>query len=142
MSKGQIYKTLRTNGKIQSHEEAASMLGYLTFSFLTPIFQVGSRRSIENYDLGVVGAKDIASSVGTRFNKAWNAELFLPEEHRSLWRIIWGTIGIWNLIWAIFLYFLSAVLSFGPVIILNLMVRHFSDEIHISQTNLYLLAGM
>ena len=77
-----------------SREEAAPGMSWLWFGYLNPLFEIGTQRPIESWDLGVTGHADTASTVGRNFNKAWNVEVqAYPAGERSLWRVVANTVG-------------------------------------------------
>lgn len=130
--------------KMKSLEDGASPLSFLFILFMDPLFKKGYKEGIKHEDLGVVSEQDEARRLYLRFDK------FLTEEvanksgpRRSLWLVLWRTVSYFRIVFALSLFFLYSALSFGPVLILNALVRHFEGTAVLETWTLWLMvAGM
>jgi hypothetical protein len=110
-----------------SFEDGASWYEYLLFTFLNPLFEKGSKEPLEAADLGNVSDEDNVNKLYNKFMVVWEVEKQKPNEKRSLWGVLWKTIGYWKLAKALFLYGCYSASQFGPIEILNKLVLDFSD---------------
>lgn len=128
----------------ESLEDQASLLSTVFLFYLNPLFTKGanatdSSNQVELVDLGPTSKQDRASKLYTEFTKQWEKERLLKPKHRSLWFVLWRTVGYHKLFKAIFLYSLYSASSFGPVLILNALVKHFQGTNKLSTPLLWVL---
>lgn len=122
-----------------SDEDQASTVSFLFLLFLNPLFEKGNQRTLELTDLGATSRQDRADLLYSKFEVHWKAEEALPLEKRSLWRALFKTVGLWKFILAMVLYAIYTAESFGPVLILNVLVDHFQGSETLSIGVLWLL---
>ena len=129
-----------------SFEDQASWLSKTFLLYLNPLFALGSSatadKQIEIVDLGPTSTQDRALVLYTEFMKQWQHERRLKPEQRSLWYVLWRTVGYNKLIYAIGLYLLYSASSFGPVLILNALVKHFQGTSELSTSTLWILVSL
>ena len=107
----------------KSFEDKAVWYTYFLFSFLNPLFRKGSTETLEQTDLGVVSDQDNVHVLYKKFLDVWDVEKKKPIEKRSLWAVLWRTVGYPKLILALVLYAGYSAASFGPILILNVLVK-------------------
>jgi len=108
----------------KSPEEKASWFSFLFFFHLDGLFAIGYQKPLELSDLGEISTQNRTELVYKRFEYYFIEEKKLPAHQRSLWTIVLKTIGYEKLIFAVFLFGIYSTLSFGPVYILNTLVKH------------------
>ncbi len=92
--------------------------------------------------MGPVSAQDEARTLYTEFLRQWNFERKLPVEDRSLWLVLWRTVGWWKVFQALLLYALYSAESIGPILILNALVRHFDGVAVLSTAKLWIFVAL
>lgn len=126
----------------KSLEERSSWLSYIFFFYLDSLFSIGYRKTLELSDLGGIPEQNRSDVLYKRF------EVFYAEEKknkpvgkRSLWNILWKTVGYWRLFLAIALFGVYAALLFGPVLILTRLVRYFQGAENYENWSLWLMVA-
>lgn len=117
---------------LSSFEDNASWHEYVLFTFLNPLFEKGNKRPLESADLGHVSKDDNVNNLYNKFLVVWEVEKQKPNEKRSLWGVLWRTIGYWRLFKALVLYGCYSATQFGSVEILNVLVSDFSGTVDLS----------
>jgi len=130
-----------------SEEERAPWFSRLFLLYLNPLFNKGAKATsaknqIELVDLGVTSKQDQSLRLYTEFTKQWQHERRLPHKQRSLWFVLWRTVGYSKLFKAIGLYLGYSASSFGPVMILNALVKHFEGTSELSPALLWILVSL
>ena len=89
-----------------SSEDGASPLSRAFLSYLNPLFSLGNSKpdGLAHDDLGIVSKQDKARVLYERFEEEWAKEKKLIPAKRSLWGVLWRTVGYWRLANAVFLY--------------------------------------
>lgn len=126
----------------QSLEEQASWLSFLFLAHLDPIFKVGSVKPLELTDLGVPSHQNRADVAYFRFSKYLEEERSLCKEKRSMWNVVWKTVGYFRFFYALMLFALSCALTLGPVMILDRLVQEFQGSSSFSKTQLWILVAL
>ena len=106
-------------------EDSAGFFSFIFMTFLDSLFAKGSKKPLEQIDLGTIGNADRSDLLYEKFAQEYDVESKYPLLKRSLWGILWRTTGYVKLVRAIVLYLISAALAFGPVMILTRLVRYF-----------------
>ena len=132
----------------------------LTLAFMNPLFRLGSKRPLQQEDLGMVREDERVAEVYRRFQLARADEAQhttakqakLPPSSRvvkkqhtaALWSALRTTVGIWRPIFGIILQGIGSGCGFAPPLILKALTRHFigarffpNDQL--SQTTLWAL---
>jgi ATP-binding cassette, subfamily C (CFTR/MRP), member 1 len=129
-----------------SLEERAGWFSKLLLLYLNPLFRKGanadSSNQIELADLGCTSQQDRCQNLHVQFMKQWEYERRLPKQSRSLWYVLWRTVGYNKLFKAIGFYTIYSMSSIGPVLILNALVKHFQGTGRLSQTTLWILVAL
>lgn len=107
-----------------SFEDSASWISRAFVTYLDPLFLKGYQNPLNHEDLGVVSKQDKSSLIYASFTKQWEIELKQPAEKRSLWRVLFRTIGYWRISYGLGLYAAYSAVSFGPILILNALTKH------------------
>lgn len=128
--------------KDHSAEDKASWWSYTFLFYLNPLFTKGNLTTIELVDLGPVSQQDRTDLLYKRFAEHWVAEAALPLEQQSLWRALFKTVGIWKLAISLVLYTGYSAIGFGPVLILNVLVKYFQGTQDLSKGKLQPLMPM
>lgn len=123
-------------------EDDASLLSLWFMTYLNPIFRKGQLQTLKHADLGVVSKHDRAAYLYKKFYARLQIELKKPAGVRSLWAVLWSTVGYNNLFYAIFLYALYSATSFGPILVLNALVQHFQGTKTLSPTALWFFVAL
>jgi ATP-binding cassette subfamily C (CFTR/MRP) protein 1 len=126
----------------KSMEDQSSWLSFALFSYLNPIFKKGAIEKLEQQDLGATSIQDSCEHLHPRFEKYWEEESKKPREKRSLWRVLWRTCGYERLFWGIVLYAIYQAEAFGPILILNHLVRYFQGVEHLTTTGKAVLVAL
>ena len=116
----------------QSLEDEASLLSRLAFSFLNPLFAVGAQRTLEFEDVGRCSSQDMSRPLFAAFSREYGRELQKKREQRSLWLVLWRTVGVHKLVLALLLYMLSAAVAYGPIEIMNTLTRLLQGSMSLS----------
>ena len=115
----------KTLNETPSLEASSGVFGFVFMTFFDKLFATGYKRTLTDSDLGGISAADRSDLLYARFGSLYAAESqSKTPAQRSLWGVLWKTVGIWKLYLALFLFCLSAALQFGPVMILTRLVRH------------------
>eukprot|EP01031_Cornospumella_fuschlensis_P028107 gene28107-33939_t len=142
---GRISERLSGKGsqkEARSTEDDANFISYTFLSYLNPLFAKGNQQTIELPDLGPTSLQDRADLLYERFAEHWKYEESLPMKYRSIWRPMWKTVGYWRLFLALFLYTIYTVESFGPILVLNYLVRYFQGSIDLTPAGLWVLVAL
>jgi hypothetical protein len=114
------------------YEDKASIFSKTFLLYLNPIFKIGNERVLEHVDLGATSRVDKCAHLQPRFHRFLAEERARPAKKQSLWRVLWRTCGYDQLAIAMMLYVASAAIAYGPIIILNNLVKHFEKTITLS----------
>jgi ABC-type multidrug transport system fused ATPase/permease subunit len=126
-----------------SLEDSSSWLGYVLLTFLDDLFAKGYKQTLELSDLGGISKQDRSDTLHERFKLKYEKECKNhPLHKRSLWRVLWRTVGYWKLVLSILLFCVSAGLQFGPVMILTRLVRYFQGVQYYSDVQLWVMVGL
>jgi ABC-type multidrug transport system fused ATPase/permease subunit len=126
-----------------SIEDSSSWLSYVFLTFLDGIFAKGYRQTLELSDLGGISKQDKSDTLHERFKVKYEKECKNhPLHKRSLWSVLWRTVGYWKLMLSILLFCISAALQFGPVMILNRLVRYFQGVQYYSDVQLWIMVAL
>ena len=98
------------------------------FNSLNPLLSLGSKRPLENSDIGLLREKDSVESSERAFQKLWDSELLLPLAQRSLRRAIVGTLNWCDIGLAVVLYLVFSASSFAGPLILKALLGHLSGK--------------
>ncbi|KAI8881443.1 multi drug resistance-associated protein MRP [Backusella circina FSU 941] len=82
---------LEDEDMVSSPEETASIFDRLTFSWMTPLMQLGSKKPLIMDDLWNLNHEDQAEVVGDKFQKYWDREM--QKSKPSLLRALFFTLG-------------------------------------------------
>lgn len=127
-------------------EDGASFFSRLFVLYLNPLFAKGAAangdQQIELSDLGLTSKQDQSLLLFVEFTKQWEHERRLLPEKRSLWYVLWRTVGYGTLFKAIGLYLGYSASSFGPIMILNALVKHFQGTDRLSTPTLWILVAL
>lgn len=93
-------------------------------------------------DLGGIPESNRSDVLYERFQVLFEKEKLKPEKRRSLWNVLWLTVGYGRLFWALVLFGISAALQFGPVLILTRLVKYFEGFVHYTQAQLWVLVAL
>jgi ATP-binding cassette subfamily C (CFTR/MRP) protein 1 len=95
---------------------------------------------VELEDLGACSARDKCEPLFHKFEAAWQEELKNVPDHeqRSLWRVMWKTVGFFQLFNSLLLYSGYTACGFGPILILNILVRYFEGRVELSTSSLWI----
>jgi ATP-binding cassette subfamily C (CFTR/MRP) protein 1 len=127
----------------KSLEERSSWISYIFFFYLDTLFGIGYRKTLELSDLGGIPEQNRADVLYKRFEQFYAEEKkYRPAGRRSLWNILWKTVGYWRLFLAIALFGVYASLLFGPVLILTRLVRYFQGADHYDEWSLWLMVAL
>jgi hypothetical protein len=77
----------------KSLEDGSNPLSYITLSYMNQIYSVGDKKALEMEDLGTVSIQDDCGPLYVRFSQLWDLERMKPKEKRSLWMVLWRTVG-------------------------------------------------
>ena len=110
-----------------SLEDAAGPISRMFMFYLSGLLQKGSNKLLELEDLGTAPTRDRCAYLYKKFEFEWGKEVSKPEKKRSLWNALLRTVGVWRFWLSMFLYTINAAAGFGPILILNALVRHFDD---------------
>jgi ATP-binding cassette subfamily C (CFTR/MRP) protein 1 len=128
--------------ELPSLEEGTNIFSYVFLGHLSRLFTVGYNRELQPADLGGVSTQDRADLLYAAFIKHFDVERAKPREKRSLWGVLWRTVGYHKLFLALVLFGFSAALQFGPVIILTHLVKYFAGVEEISDSTLWIIISM
>ena len=106
-------------------EESAGFFTFVLMSWLDQLFKKGYSRPLELSDLGEIGKADRSDILHEKFVKEYDIELHKVVAKRSLWGILWRTVGHSRPAIAIGLFFAASALQLGPVLILTRLVEYF-----------------
>eukprot|EP01035_Chromulina_nebulosa_P019561 gene19561-25461_t len=113
----------KTKKKELSKEDQASLLSRIFLVYLNDIFKKGVTGNLNHSDLGSTSIQDQAHVLYDDFMIQWKEEVKKPKEKRSLWYVLWRTVGYQRAVFGLLLYAVYAAFSFGPVIILNKLTQ-------------------
>eukprot|EP00978_Attheya_sp_CCMP212_P023150 scaffold70236_cov57-Attheya_sp.AAC.1 len=139
----------------ESLEDRAGVVSDWLLSYLTPLLRQGASKVLEQEDVGVPSKRDEADLAFALVQVTWKAELQtcdtrnkadrakydaridrMSEARRkkakpfrarepSVYKALVAGFGGWKVVFAIFLYIISALLTFIPVLILEDLVKFF-----------------
>jgi ABC-type multidrug transport system fused ATPase/permease subunit len=131
--------------KDPSFEDNTSWFSFIFMFYLDALFMKGISKPLGLSDLGGIREADKSSELHIKFNIAWNDAIEkskLTSKKPNLWSILWKTMGYSKFIFSFALFFISAVIQFGPVFILNRLVSYFEGSITFSDEWLWTLVSM
>jgi ATP-binding cassette subfamily C (CFTR/MRP) protein 1 len=128
--------------KIPSFEDNATPFQRLFLTYLDPLIKLGSKKTLILSDLGNTSVQDQSAVLYSKFYKHWDEESKLPSVKQSLWRVLWKTVGYARLAKALGLYCCFALLAYGPVLILNALVKHLEKSAILSNTTLVIYVAL
>ena len=133
----------------KSLEDQSNWFSDIFLFYLSPLLRLGAVKLLEDDDIGVPSAEDQAGQTFDRIKKAWTYQLakagrlntirkakydaklaklsqskkaemppFVPSEP-GVATALAVSFGVWRILWAIFLYALSALMGFVPVLLLK-----------------------
>lgn len=121
-----------------SFEDEASFLSKCFMFYLNPLFKKGYNDGLVHADLGLAAEQDRSALLYDSFIVEWEKEVKLPREKRSLWNVLWRTVGYGRLSWGLILYGAFGAVSFGPILILNKLTRHFQGDLSLTPAVLWI----
>ena len=95
---------------------------YSRVSFLTKVINLGSKRPLEEADLGAASKLLEPNKIYNDFEKEWNVETKKEPKKRSLVMAITRSSGLCYWATAIFLNFISILFHFVPTLVLSVFV--------------------
>lgn len=108
-----------------SLEASAGPISFVLMTYLDKLFAQGYKQTLTDKDLGGISEADRSDLLIKKFNELYENEArTTPLNKRSLWKVLWRTVGYWKLFFALALFALSAAVQFGPVEILTRLVRY------------------
>jgi len=131
-----------------SFEDGSNCLGHWTLSYLDPLLKLGGQRPLQVTDVGNPSRIDRADIAYSKVGAMWEemsrakrqavaeAEAVGGEKGKkmkalirepSLFHALYVGFGRGPILFGWFIYVISAILQFGPVFILNDLVRHFQS---------------
>ena len=114
-----------------SIEDASSLISNWLLTYLDPLFKTGASRPIQSSDIGPPSKQDLSSEIYGKLLIEYEKQ---PIKDKSAGRALWVANGPGKIYYAIFLYLLSNLMIFIPVLMLNDLVKHFqsleTSEIH------------
>ena len=125
-----------------SREDSAPFYSRIFLSFLNPLYRIGEKVALEQHHLGGCAYQDQSKPLCAKFDHYFGLEMRKPKEERSLWWVLWSTVGKWKVGLAIFLYALYAGISYVPIIILNELVSYFQGTINLSEGVIWTLVAL
>jgi ATP-binding cassette subfamily C (CFTR/MRP) protein 1 len=136
-----------TDTRDYSIEDQACLWSKWTLSYLDPILSKGgdecNGNNLTAQDLGVPAAQDVTFNLQERFTANYSEHVVAtPFSDRSLWRVLWKTLGFSHLSLALVLYAMYYVAQFGPIIILTRLVKHFEGIQLISTLEQWILVAL
>jgi hypothetical protein len=123
----------------ESLDAGSSFLGFIFMTYLDKLFTIGNRRTLELKDLGPPRKDSCSAYLHSEFMIHYGKEIKKPIEKRSLWHVMWQTVGYPNLFLGLSLFGMSAAIQFGPVQILTRLVRYFQGLDHYTTFQLWLM---
>ena len=123
----------------RSLEDEASLLSHPTFAFLNPLFARGAEQTLELEDLGRCSSQDASRPLFAAFSREYERESLKERRRRSLWLILWRTVGLQKLLQELLLYMISAAVAYGPIEIMNSLTLFFQGNIELSLAVQYVL---
>eukprot|EP01029_Cantina_marsupialis_P001223 TRINITY_DN109_c0_g4_i1.p1 TRINITY_DN109_c0_g4~~TRINITY_DN109_c0_g4_i1.p1 ORF type:complete len:487 (+),score=153.46 TRINITY_DN109_c0_g4_i1:158-1618(+) len=122
------------------NKKEKTFLGYLTHYCLFNLLSVGSKRQLQQEDLGHLLKRGQAEHLNEKFAKEWEIESKKPVEERSLFWAMFRCTEKKKYFGGMFLMFISVVLQFGPIVGLYLLVKYFEDDIDLTRVEQLSLA--
>ncbi|XP_034328340.2 ATP-binding cassette sub-family C member 4 isoform X2 [Magallana gigas] len=120
----------------------ANPLSKLLFWWMNPIFSTGYKRKLEVEDMFNVTNEDASEDLGNRLEREWNkeAEKKKPQNKSpSLFRCIVRMFGVQYALLGI-IVFIEEVTKVVQPLLLGKLIRYFTSEPSISETEAYLYA--
>lgn len=124
-----------------NYEEQSDWVSYLSLAYLNPTFRLGNIRPLELQDLGGIARQDRSESLYKFFINEYEKEVQKPFVRRSLWSVLWRSVGYTRLLCGVGLFMISAAMQFGPVNILTRMVRYFQRLDTYSEADLWIMVS-
>ena len=125
-----------------SIEDSASMFSRCFLFYLNPLFKLGAERTLMHEDLGLPSKFDRSAILFEDFDRRWKKECVKPIPKRSLWNVLLGTVGFWRFTVSIILYAIYAGSGFGPILIMNALVRHFDGLKTLSASTVWIFVAL
>lgn len=107
-----------------NHFKYDGFFKFLAMANLNPLFQLGSSRALQQVDLGLLPEKDRCDMVINRFREAR-----CNGSKRSLFDALLYTVGWKAPAIGLILQLISAGCGFGPPMILDALVKHFTGQL-------------
>ena len=107
-----------------SLEDGANWLSALTMTYLSPLLRLGASKPLTAVDLGGPSHQDTANFCVSRTKKFYEAQ---PAEEKDITRALISGFNGWRIVLAMTFYSISAFLQFVPVLILNDLVKYFTQ---------------
>ncbi|KAJ1419431.1 P-loop containing nucleoside triphosphate hydrolase protein [Ochromonadaceae sp. CCMP2298] len=130
------------NGEPRALEDEANIISQIFLLYLNPLFKKGADQSLEMPDLGPTSWQDKTKRLFDAFTPQLEKESQRSFEKRSLWYVLWRTVGYFKLCLALGLYAGYSVCSFIPILILDALVQHFQGTTTLTTWQLWTLAAL
>ena len=131
------HKQLEDISSVPSIEDDSNWFTFVFMTYLDTLFAKGFKKTLELSDLGGISKQDRSDVLHEKFSREYEQECHKPLEKRSLWGVLWRTVGYFKLFMGVALFGVSAALQFGPVLILTRLVRYFQGIQYYSQSSLW-----
>jgi hypothetical protein len=131
-----------------SFEDDASFWSRLFLMWMNDILKLGAKRRSENSsitvdDLGSCRKNDSSGYIWSKFDAIWRQELAdkrdNPSKKLSLWHGLFCTVTYSAVYIMISCHIIYSFALFGPPIILNYLVDHFSGTSELNETTMWVL---
>ena len=122
-----------------SSEDSAGALSRCLFLYLDKLLATGSKKTLSQEDLGAPSLIDRSSTLYSSFVVQWDLEMKKPRRKQSLWSVLIRIAGLRRYLTALSLYGLYVASIFGPVLILNALVKYFEGTENLTTSELWIL---
>jgi hypothetical protein len=107
---------LSTKQRPLSAEDGADFWSFLFMLWLNPLVSKGYKEGITHVDLGAVSKQDEVRGLYKTFWKLWlqHCQKYPNGSDRSLWTVLWQTVGVQRGVLGFSLYLLYCAVQFVP----------------------------
>ena len=88
-----LIKDVEANPLPVSLEDSCGPLNFIRLGYMNIVYNIGEKKTLEFEDLGAVSIQDDCHELYVQFSKNWQNEIKKPHARRSLWMVLWRTVG-------------------------------------------------
>lgn len=95
---------------------------------INPLMKMGYVRPLNDIDIGTLPLDTHQKELMVKFSPQWEKELLLDKKDRSLWRVLFKTVGYYNIFLFVLYGFIALGTGFSGPLLLRSITNHFTGD--------------